>query len=336
MLETVQSAPQRVWVTGASGFVGSHLCRMAAARGWAVLGSSRQPELLSLPAGGTAIAHDLAVRGEGLGALDVVIHVAARAHQLNDAAADPMAAFRAANVAASLAVATAARQAGAGRLVYVSSIGVNGDATQGQPFSEGDAPKPTEPYAVSKLEAEQALSAHCAALGMQLVIVRPPLVYGLGAPGNFARLLKLAQSGLPLPLAAIDNRRSFVSVGNLCDFLLCLAQHPAAAGELFLVADGEDFSTPDLLRVLAEGAGESARLWPLPPALLRLGASALGQQRAYDKLCGSLQVDARKAQRVLGWQPPVSARRALAQWAAQSLRGQGAEATRRHPRGPDA
>lgn len=312
----------RLWVTGASGFVGRRLCALAAERGWQVLASSRRPECLPVVAGLETIGHEQAVDGGDLGALDVVIHVAARAHQLRDTAADPMAAFRAANVEASLAVAKAAQRAGARRMVYVSSIGVNGESTASQPFSEADTPQPAEPYAVSKLEAEQALCALCKTLAMDLVIVRPPLVYGLGAPGNFARLLKLARSGLPLPLAAVDNRRSFIALENLCHFLLLAAVHPAAANELFLVADGDDFSTPQLLQLLAQAAGSASRLWRLPPTLLKLGAAAVGQHRNYSKLCGSLQVDASKALRLLGWVPPVKAEQGLSAWAARVASGE--------------
>lgn len=319
---TAQTA-KRVWITGASGFVGHHLCLEAARRGWSVLASSRTAPGQLPHVGVEWIGHQQAISGGYLGRLDAVIHVAARAHQLRETAADPAAAFRAANVDVSLAVARAAKQAGARRLVYMSSIGVNGDATQGQPFGESDTPNPVEPYAVSKLEAEQALREHCAGSGLQLAIVRPPLVYGVGAPGNFARLLKLAQSGLPLPLAAVDNRRSFVAVQNLCDFLLCLAEHPAAADELFLISDGEDFSTPQLLRLLAQAAGSRSRLWSLPPSLLRAGATLLGQQRTFDKLCGSLQVDASKARVLLGWTPPISAADGLATWAAKASKQAG-------------
>lgn len=318
MSASAASTAKRIWITGASGFVGRQLCLEAVQRGCSVLASSRMPPGLLQHANMEWTSHQQALSGAVLGQLDVVIHVAARAHQLRETAADPTAAFRAANVDVSLAVAHAAKQAGAARFVYVSSIGVNGDATQGRPFHESDMPNPVEPYAVSKLEAEQALREHCAASGLQLAIVRPPLVYGLGAPGNFARLLKLAQSGLPLPLAAVDNRRSFVAVENLCDLLLCLAEHPAAAGELFLVSDGEDFSTPGLLRLLAQSAGTPSRLWSLPPALLRAGAALLGQQRTFDKLCGSLQVDASKARQLLGWMPPLSATEGLAAWAAKA------------------
>lgn len=317
-MNTSTPTTRRVWITGASGFVGHQLCLEAVRRGWSVLASSRTASRQPPETGIEWISHQQALGAADLGQLDAVIHVAARAHQLKETAADPAAAFRLANVDVSLAVARAAKQAGAARFVYVSSIGVNGDATRGQPFRESDTPNPVEPYAVSKLEAEQALREHCAASGLQLAIVRPPLVYGLGAPGNFARLLKLAQSGLPLPLAAVDNQRSFVAVENLCDLLLCLAVHPAAAGELFLVADGEDFSTPRLLRLLAQAAGAHSRLWSLPPGLLRAGAALLGQQRTFDKLCGSLQVDASKARQLLAWTPPLSAAEGLAAWAANA------------------
>ncbi|MES2884940.1 MAG: NAD-dependent epimerase/dehydratase family protein [Pseudomonadota bacterium] len=323
MSEFTAPSAKRVWITGASGFVGHRLCLEAVQRGWSVLASSRAVAEQQSLAGIEWVGHQQAIAGEGLERLDVVIHVAARAHQLRETAADPAAAFRTANVDVSLAVARAAKQAGAARLVYVSSIGVNGDATQGRAFCESDIPHPAEPYAVSKLEAEIALREHCAASGMQLAIVRPPLVYGVGAPGNFARLLKLARSGLPLPLAAVDNRRSFVAVQNLCDFLLCLAEHPAAAGELFLVSDGEDFSTPQLLRLLAQAAGSPSRLWPLPPSFLRAGAALIGQQRTFDKLCGSLQVDASKARQLLGWTPPISAAEGLAAWAEKVTKGAG-------------
>lgn len=309
----------RLWITGATGFIGGHLCDLAAQRGWAVQASARRPANLRLRAGVRALGHSEALAG-ALEPLDVVIHTAARAHQLRDQAADPQREFREANVELSLAVAAAAVAAGARRLVYLSSIGVNGNATSGTPFTESDPPSPVEPYAASKLEAEHALRNYCIRAGLELVIVRPPLVYGRGAPGNFSRLLKLAHSGLPLPLGAINNRRSFVSVGNLCDFLLLAACHPAAAGELFLVADGSDISTARLLRLLAEGAGVPVRVWRFPPALLRFGCALLGQRQAYEKLCGSLQVNNDKARRLLGWVVPADLEPSLIAWAASEAK----------------
>lgn len=191
--------------------------------------------------------------------------------------------------------------------MYLSSIKVNGERTAlGVPFSFSDTPAPEDAYGTSKWEAEQALWDISARTGLEVVVVRPPLVYGPGVKGNLARLLKLVRSGLPLPLGAVQNKRSLIGLNNLVDLLIRCVDHPAAAGRTFLVADGEDLSTPDLLRHMAAAMGRSARLVPVPVPLLRLAGSALGKRAEIDRLVGSLQIDSSHTRRVLGWTPPVS------------------------------
>lgn len=291
----------RLVVTGASGFVGRALGTHAQSRGHAVRGLSRSDG--SLPAG----YEDVAALARACEGAQAVVHLAARAHRGgSDAEFD-------ANVRATRAVAQAARQAGVPRLVLLSSIGVNGNVTHGRPFSEADAPAPVEPYARSKLRCEQELRAGLDHSGTDWVIVRAPLVYGTAAPGNFARLVRAVASGLPLPLGAIRNQRTLVGLENLCDALLLCALQPAAANQLLLVADDEDLSTPEIIRCIAQGLGRPARLWNLPPQLLRAGATLVGRGRMAESLCASLQVDASRARRLLGWSPALPSRQGIAQ-----------------------
>lgn len=314
----------RLAVTGANGFVGRALVRASITRGWAVRAVTRQAGPASSDEPGRWIPGrvdllggvDLA-RGQALAAAvsgaDAVVHVAGRAHVLRELEADPLAAFRRVNTEATVALARAAAAAGVGRFVFVSSVGVNGNETHGTPFDESSLPQPREPYAVSKWEAEIALRAVGAETGLEVVIVRPPLVYGADAPGNFGRLRRLVSRGLPLPFGALRNRRSLVALGNLVDFLLCCVEHPAAADELFLVSDGEDLSTPELIRRLARALGRPARLLPVPVTLLAGAAVMAGRRDALQRMIGSLQIDSSRARTLLGWRPPLSVDEGLRQ-----------------------
>ena len=319
---------QKILVTGANGFVGKMVCAELLARGFEVMAAVR-----SAPEG--ANANSSGLRFIGVGNIDAdtdwsealagctgVIHLAARAHILNDEVADPLAAFRATNVAGSLQLARCAARAGIARFVFVSSVGVNGNRNQ-RPFTEDDTPLPAEPYAVSKLEAELALRAEAANSAMALVVVRPPLVYGPGCPGNFLRLLKLLSSRIPLPFGAMRNRRSFIGVWNLADFLATCVVHDKAAGQVFLVSDMDDVTLPDLLRGLARGMDSSASLFSVPPGWLAGLAGIAGKGAMFDKLGGALTVDASRARAVLGWTPPVSLAEGLqrtGRWYAEQAR----------------
>ncbi len=240
----------------------------------------------------------------------VVIHAAGRAHVLNDVADDPLAEFRHVNVRGTLALAQQAVQAGVKRFIFISSIGVNGNQSS-RPFTVEDVPSPAEPYAVSKYEAELALHQLATETGIEVVIIRPPLVYGPNAPGNFNRLIKIVSSGVPLPLGATRNRRSLVALDNLVDLIATCVDHPAAANQTFLVSDGEDLSTTELLRRMGSALGKPARLLPVPCWMLEAGAAMLGKRALSQRLCGSLQVDISKTRELLNWTPPVSVDEAL-------------------------
>jgi len=238
---------------------------------------------------------------------DAVIHLAARVHVMRDTVADPLAEFRSVNTDGTLNLARQAAASGVRRFIYLSSIKVNGEATHhGCPFTPNDLAVPQDPYGISKHEAEVGLREIARTTGMQVVIIRPTLVYGAGAKGNFKSLMKLVARGLPLPLASIDNRRSLVGIDNLVDFIITCLEHPAAANETFLVSDGEDLSTPDLIRRMARAMNRPARLLPVPKSVLMAAASILGKRDVAQRLCGSLQVDISKARALLGWNPPVS------------------------------
>lgn len=242
----------------------------------------------------------------------VVIHAAARAHIMKDEVADPLAEYRKVNVEGTLNLARQAAKAGVKRFVFISSIKVNGEQTHlGKPFTAEDAPMPEDAYGISKMEAEQGLQQLAAETGMEVVIIRPPLVYGPGVKGNFASMIKLVEKGLPLPLGAIHNRRSLVALDNLVDLIITCIDHPAAANQVFLAGDGKDLSTTELLRGVARAMGKPARLIPVPAGLLQLGATVLGKKAMAQRLLGSLQVDISKARKLLGWTPPLTVEQGL-------------------------
>ncbi|WP_018873978.1 SDR family oxidoreductase [Thioalkalivibrio sp. ALJ16] len=299
----------RVLVTGASGFVGSALVNRLERDGrWDVRAGSRRGGALSNGAE-WVVTPSLEAGADWGGALhgvSAVIHAAARAHVLNDAADDPLTEFRRCNVDGTLELARQAAQTGVRRFVFLSSIGVLGRSSE-RPFRFDDAPSPEDDYAVSKWEAEQGLEDLGRQTGMEVVVVRPPLVYGPNAPGNFGKLMEWVARGVPLPLGAVTrNRRSLVGLDNLVDLLVTCLEHPAAANRVFLAGDGEDLSTTDLLRRVAAAMGRRTRLVPVPPVLLRAGARAVGRGEMARRLLDSLQVDISHTRETLGWEPPVS------------------------------
>lgn len=307
-LRTVE--PARILVTGANGFVGRALCAALERSGHAVRAAVRgASDSGPVGRGGVICVGAIDGRTDWTPALDgvqVVVHLAARVHVMRDRVPDPLAAFRAVNVEGSMRLARQAAQRGVKRLVFLSSIKVNGEATAaGHAFSEDDAARPLDNYGHSKWEAEQGLRSLAQATGMDVTIVRPPLVYGPGVRANFAALMRTIEAGWPLPLASVRNRRSLIGIDNLSDLLMTCMHHPAAANQTFLASDGEDLSTPDLLRRLASAMHRPARLLPVPPALLLAGAALLGRRTVVERLCGSLQADSTKARSLLGWVPPI-------------------------------
>ncbi|MEI7456648.1 MAG: SDR family oxidoreductase [Nitrosomonadales bacterium] len=306
MIMTERSAGNFL-VTGANGFVGKVLCSELRASRLTVRAAVRTENFSDSDVVRVGAIDDKTDWTDALRDIAVVIHLAARVHVMTDKASNPLAEFRRVNVAGTENLARQAARAGVKRLVYVSSVKVNGEATMGSDvFSEVNPPNPQDPYGVSKYEAEQALHRVAAETGLEVVIVRPPLVYGAGVKGNFAQMLKVLAKGVPLPLASVGNRRSLIYVGNLVDALILCATHPAAAGQTYLVSDGEDISTPGLLRQLGDALGHPARLLPCPQALLTLVGRLTGKADQVERLLGSLQIDNGKICRELDWTPPYT------------------------------
>jgi nucleoside-diphosphate-sugar epimerase len=297
----------KVAVTGADGFVGRVLCELLGSAGHQVIPLTRAQFVL----GERQIANpslESAIREAR-----AVIHLAARAHVTREAHDDPLGEFRKVNLHGALAVAELAARARVARFVFVSSIGVLGNASGGRIFSESDAPSPAEPYAVSKWEAEQSLRVLAKSSALQIVVVRPPLTYGPHVKGNFLRLLRLVKSGVPLPFGGVRNSRSYIGVHNLCEFLILCAFHPSANGRTFNVSDGEDLSTPELLQLMAAAMGKKARLFRCPVPLLRAAATVLRKRTELDRLTANLRVDSSLAREALGWRPALDLRTGIAQ-----------------------
>lgn len=309
---------QRILVTGANGFVGRHLCRHLVQQGLQVTACVRSHadlsslhdidncDILRVPELGPA-----ALLQSHLAATDAVVHLAARVHVMHETSTNPLAEFRRVNVRATENLALAAAKSGVRRFVYVSSIKVNGESTGDGSFSADDRPGYLDPYGQSKWEAEQKLEEIATARGMEWVIVRPPLVYGPGVRGNFLAFMRCLGRGFPLPLGAVTNQRSIVSVYNLVDLLERALHHADAPGQRFLVKDQEDLSTAELARRLARALDTHARLIPIPPSLLLLSGRLLRRQEAVQRLCSSLVLNTAKTAHLLHWRPPVSLDSAL-------------------------
>jgi nucleoside-diphosphate-sugar epimerase len=301
-----------VLLTGSTGFVGGHTSAALVASGLTVRQASRRAVAASPTAergmervvvGEVGPETDWA---EALRGVDVVVHLAARVHVMDETEADPLGEFRRVNVEGTRRLARQAADAGVRRFVFVSSVKVNGEETTGEQFREDDAPAPADPYGVSKWEAERALRDIEAATGLEVVVVRPPLVYGPGVRANFLRLLEGVSRGVPFPFARVENRRSLVFVRNLADALARCATHPAAAGRTFLVSDGTPVSSADLVRGIARAMGRRPRLVPVPPSWLELAARLAGRAEVVRRLLGSLEVDDRAIRDALGWKPPFA------------------------------
>ncbi|WP_431821626.1 NAD-dependent epimerase/dehydratase family protein [Burkholderia sp. F1] len=310
----------RIVVSGANGFVGRALCKLAHEHGHHVTALVRQPS--DCVPGVREWVHAPA-DFDGLDAAwpadlhaDCVVHVAARVHVMRDDAADPQAAFDATNVAGTLRLARAARAHGVSRFVFVSSVKAVAELDDGVPLTEDVPPRPGDPYGLSKLKAERALAELRAANGLDVVIVRPPLVYGPGVRANFLQMMNAVSRRLPLPLGAIDARRSIVFVDNLADALLRCAIDPRAANGCFHVADDDTLSVCDMLREIGRALGKRAVLVPVPVAVLRAIGALTGRANQIDRLTRSLQLDTSRLKDVLAWQPPYTTAQGLARTAA--------------------
>ncbi|WP_233800176.1 UDP-glucose 4-epimerase family protein [Paraburkholderia sp. HP33-1] len=298
----------QILITGANGFVGQAVSRALLRRGDRVTGAVRRPQTAAEGAREWLLdTEDFAGIDQrwpvGLNC-DAVIHLAARVHVMHETLTDPLAAYRATNVEGSLRVAAAARRAGARRFVFVSSIKAMGEASAGRPIAETDEPAPSDAYGISKLEAERALFDYGRAAGLEVVVVRPPLVYGPGVRANFLQLMNAVATGIPLPLGAVSARRSLVFVDNLADALVHCATDPRAAGETFHVTDGRDLSVPELARLLATQLHVPARLVPVPLGVLRLAGRLTGRSAQIDRLIGELRIDSSHIREHLNWYPP--------------------------------
>ena len=319
---------KKILLTGANGFIGRHLCQRLVSRGYAVRAALRsiEPDTALLP----AVVEQVAVGTidgktdwqEALQGVDCVVHLAARVHVMKETHDDPIHAFRQVNSAGSERLARQAAQAGVKRLVYLSSIKVNGEVSGDRPFRADDSPNPQDPYGRSKWEAEQRLAEVAAEDGLEVVVLRSPLVYGPGVKGNFIRLLKLVDRALPLPLGAMNSRRSIVAVDNLCDLVVVVLEHPKAANRTFLLSDGDDISSNELVQKMARVLERPCRLLSVPLSLMKLVARLTGKTAEIERLSEPLQIDISQTQQLLDWQPPVTIDQALEETAAWYRSGQ--------------
>lgn len=301
-------------VTGANGFIGKSLCAELSKQKFAVRVATRTEciEINDLERVAIGLIDANTDWSASLQDIDVVIHLAARVHVMEEKVDDPLTEFRKINVEGTLNLARQAANLGVKRLVFISSIKVNGECTAlNKPFYADDQAQPEDAYGLSKFEAEEGLKLLAKKTGMDVIIIRPPLVYGEGVNANFANMMAVVMSGLPLPLGAIHNRRSYVYVENLVSLIVCCIDHPATANQTFLVSDGHDFSTTDLLRSCATALGVKSRLLPLPQKLVEFCAALLGKRILAQRLCGNLQIDMSKTCALLDWQPPFTVEEGL-------------------------
>lgn len=309
----------KILLTGASGFLGSHLVRSLTEHELTVIGRTEVTGVEKFIC--RTLAPDTVFRG-CFHDVECIVHSAARVHIMKDEVSDPLTEYRKVNVKGTLNLARQAAGQGVQRFVFISSIKVNGEQTlSNRPFFADDAPNPKDAYGISKYEAEEGLKALAAETSMEVVIIRPVLVYGPGVKANFRSMMSWMNKGVPLPLGSIRNKRSMVALDNLVDLITTCIDHPAAANQTFLVSDGEDLSTTELLERTAQALGTTSRLLPFPARLLEWGAGVLGKRAVAQRLCGSLQVDIRHTCETLGWQPPVSVDQALKKTADTFLAG---------------
>jgi nucleoside-diphosphate-sugar epimerase len=305
----------RVLITGVSGFVGTALATTVYGNGFSVVGAVRSlsetiPDFVEQISIGNII-FDTNWK-DSLNNIDVVVHLAARVHVMQDTSSNPLEEFRRINTKATINLARQAAESGVKRFIYLSSIKVNGESTgPGAPFTEKDEYIPVDPYALSKYEGEVGLLELAKKTQMEVVIIRPPLVYGPGVKANFQSMMKWLYKGVPLPFGSIDNKRSLVALDNLVDLILTCIDHPAAVNQVFLVSDGIDLSTTELLQRVAIALGKKPILLPVNQQLLKWGLKLVGKKDLAQRLCGSLQVDISKAQKLLNWTPAISVEKAL-------------------------
>ena len=316
----------KILITGANGFIGQALCKRILSDGYKARVAVRNAtQIKALPSGIEGVqVGDVDSEtdwSEALSGIEEIVHLAARVHIINDTASDPLTAFRWVNVKGTEHLAQTAAASGCRRFVFMSSIKVNGEGTEagGQKsevryrkaqlkmaFSENDNPEPRDAYGISKWEAEQVLQEIAEATGLEVVILRPPLVYGSGVKANFLRLMRAVACGVPLPVSNVNNRISLIYKENLVDAVFTCLSHPKAAGQTYLVSDGEDVSTPELIRRISSAMGKPARLFPFPPFFLKMAGIITGKSVAIDKLVRSLTIDCSKIRRDLDWQAPFS------------------------------
>lgn len=309
-----------VLVTGANGFIGSALCRDLVADHITVKGVVRRQSFCpALPNTEEVVVPDINTGAQWqtvLQDVDVIVHLAARVHVMEETEQNPERLFNEVNLEGTRNLAEQAAQAGVKRFIYISTIKVNGEGAETALCPKAVA-IPQDPYAASKWQAERTLLDLARTTGLEVVIIRPPLVYGPGVKGNFLRLLHLVHKNLPIPLGAVSNKRSMVYVANLCHLIKTCIDHPQAAGQLLLVSDNQDMSTPDLIRLIAKELKHKEKLWSLPVSWLYAGARILGKEPEIHRLCGSLQVDIETTMKVLSWRPPFSIQQGVrdtAQW----------------------
>jgi nucleoside-diphosphate-sugar epimerase len=323
ILSNLNESNQSILITGATGFVGTRLANFLGTQFPNMelrLAVRHQPDELQvpsvLPAGSIEVVGDINPHTNWTNSLvgvDVVIHLAARVHVMNDVVLHPLEEYRNANTLATTHLAEEAAKAGVKRFIYLSSIKVNGEETlPGQSYSENSSPAPIDPYGVSKWEAEIGLEKVCFQTGMEFVIIRPPLIYGPGVKANFQKLMGLVAKELPLPLGSVHNQRSILALDNLVSFIAEAMTNPLAANQRFLLSDGKDVSTSQLLKLIAKGMDKSIWLLPVPAFVLRAAAQVFGVSAAADRLLGSLQIDSSKARQLLQWQPPLSVEEGIA------------------------